>query len=88
METYKLDDTVIAQIAKLVQVAFLTGTDIVDNLRTLELCVANGNINLTPEYSENFKTNLDNMMEELEAKEPDIPNVSDLNKNISIFSKN
>jgi hypothetical protein len=88
METYKLDDTVIAQIAKLVQVAFLTGTDIVDNLRTLELCIIDGNINLTPDYSENFQTNLDNMMEELEEKEIEIPKVGDLNKSPGFFSKN
>ena len=34
---YKLDDSVIANIAKLIQIAILTGTDIVDNLRTLSL---------------------------------------------------
>ena len=33
----KLDDKVIGHIAKVLQVAIITGTDIVDNLRTLEL---------------------------------------------------
>jgi hypothetical protein len=34
---YKLSDEAISLIAKLVQVGILTGTDIVDNLRTLRL---------------------------------------------------
>ena len=33
MNQYNLSDEVITQIAKLVQLAILTGTDIVDNLR-------------------------------------------------------
>ena len=36
-ETYTLADSAIAQIAKLIQVAILTGTDIVDHLRTLRM---------------------------------------------------
>ena len=36
METTKLSDNAIAHIAKIVQVAILTGTDIVDNLRMAE----------------------------------------------------
>lgn len=69
METYKLNDTVIAQVAKLVQVAFLTGTDIVDNLRTLELCVSeDGSLSLSPEYLENFEVNLETMMKNLEEQ--------------------
>tara|TARA_Y100001963_G_C6605862_1_gene364722 strand:- start:326 stop:568 length:243 start_codon:yes stop_codon:yes gene_type:complete len=34
---YRLSDEVISQIAKLVQIAILTGTDVVDNLRTIRM---------------------------------------------------
>ena len=34
-----LDDSVIARIAQILQEAIVTGTDIVDILRTMELCV-------------------------------------------------
>ena len=37
MTTYKLSDSTIIQISRLVQMAILTGTDVVDNLRTLVL---------------------------------------------------
>ena len=37
MTTYKLSDATIIQISRLVQMAILTGTDVVDNLRTLVL---------------------------------------------------
>ena len=36
-KAYTLDDSVISIIAKTLQVALLTGTDIVDNLRTIEI---------------------------------------------------
>ena len=62
----KLNDETIGQIAKLIQVAILTGTDIVDNLRTLELAVENNQVFLTPEYRDGFEKNIECMMEELE----------------------
>ena len=34
--TYTLDDDAISQIAKALQIAILTGTDIVDNLRQIK----------------------------------------------------
>lgn len=39
MEEYRLDDEVISQVAKMLQVAILTGTDVVDNLRTVRVQV-------------------------------------------------
>jgi len=37
MNEYRLSDEVIAQIAKIIQVAILTGTDVVDNLRMMRV---------------------------------------------------
>ena len=47
----KLSDEVIGHIAKQLQIAILTGTDIVDNLRMIDLHEASGKLYLHPEYS-------------------------------------
>jgi|LakMenEpi03Aug12_release.lakeMendotaPanAssembly.Ray.scaffolds.fasta_scaffold1702974_2 hypothetical protein len=61
--TYKLTDNTISQIAKLLQVAILTGTDIVDNLRTIRLVTDdNGDLEPSPEFLEQFEENLDKMV--------------------------
>ena len=60
-----LNDTAIAQIAKLIQVAMLTGTDIVDQLRSLKLTVSDDSISVDPEYLDNFNSNLEKMLEEI-----------------------
>ena len=63
--TYKLSDNTIAQVAKLLQVALLTGTDIVDNLRTLRLTLNGGSLEPDAEYLTNFENNLNKMVENL-----------------------
>ena len=62
---FKLSDAAIAQVAKLLQVAILSGTDIVDNLRQLEL-TDNGDSTLvmTSDYVESFEQNINKMMSE------------------------
>ena len=72
--SFNLNDEVTSQIAKLLQLALLTGTDVVDNLRQLELTTdADGRtLVLTDTYKSNFDTNLKSMMskvEELQANE-------------------
>ncbi len=62
---YKFSDDVIAQIAKIVQLAMVTGTDIVDNLRTLELTAEDDKLFVCPEYKEVFEQNLEKMVKEL-----------------------
>jgi len=65
METYTLSDQTIGQIAKLVQVAILTGTDIIDNLRDMELTLGeDSTLVLSPDYSEKFSTNVEKMVSE------------------------
>jgi hypothetical protein len=64
--SYSLSDETIGQIAKLLQVAIITGTDIVDNLRTIRLRVGDGEqLEPTPDYIENFERNLNRMIETL-----------------------
>ena len=64
-KTYKLSDTSIAQIVKLIQMGILTGTDVVDQLRTFELCVSNDKLTPTPEFLENFEKNVNKMIQEI-----------------------
>jgi hypothetical protein len=67
--SYRLSDETIGQIAKLLQVAIITGTDIVDNLRTIRLRVGDGEqLEPTPDYIENFERNLNRMIETLAAQ--------------------
>ena len=71
MTTYTLSDDTIAQIARLLQIAILSGTDIVDNLRTLQL-TTNEDGTLSPEsnYLRNFDDNLNRMISAIAAMTP------------------
>ena len=61
--TYTLEDATIAQIAKCLQMAILTGTDISDNLRQLQLEVKDtGKIGATEEYLNIFNNNIQKML--------------------------
>jgi hypothetical protein len=59
-----LTDNVIAHVAQLIQVAILTGTDIVDNLRLAQFTVVNGKLDLSPDYQENFSNNISKLLQE------------------------
>jgi Arc/MetJ family transcription regulator len=63
---YRLDDEVVAEVARSLQRALLTGTDIVDHIRSIELNVARGTdkILLSPEYLERTQSNDNRMVEE------------------------
>ena len=65
-ETYQLCDSAIAQIAKILQGAILTGTDISDNLRQLELTESeeSGKLTVSEGYQEIFNNNVEKMVEE------------------------
>ena len=66
---YKLSDNVISNIAKLLQIAILTGTDIVDNLRTLRCQVSEGNIEIHPDFETSLEENIQKMMDEIPGQE-------------------
>lgn len=67
--SFKLSDTVISQIQTCLQMAILSGTDVVDNFRMLRL-VANGDVlELDPEYTKVFKENIEKMLGEVEQLE-------------------
>lgn len=66
-ENYKLDDSTISQIVRLLQLGILTGTDVTDQLRTLECKVEDGKILPDPQYMEVFEANLKSMEEAIPA---------------------
>lgn len=64
-----MSDDAIAAIARLLQVAILTGTDIVDNLRTLRLSVDGDQVTVSRGFLESFEKNVQKMLEEAQAQE-------------------
>ena len=64
-EELKMTDTAISHIAKLLQMAILTGTDIMDNLRSATFVVHKGKLELHPDYQETFDTNIQDMLDTL-----------------------
>ena len=68
MNSYNLSDEVISQIAKLIQLAILTGTDVIDNLRTLRVTESDtdeGALVLTDEYKEIANSHVEKLLKEL-----------------------
>jgi hypothetical protein len=68
-EETMLGDDVISEIAKVVQIAIITGTDVVDNLRLIRIQKnsAMNTMNLTSEYRESSEANIQKLMEEMES---------------------
>jgi len=64
MKSYKLNDTTIMQVVRLIQMGMLTGTDVVDQLRTLELSVGEDKktLVLSPDYAEQFDENINKLV--------------------------
>ena len=69
MNSFKFSDDVVSQIAQVLQVALLTGTDIVDNLRTLRVVEKEGSLYPDPEYMQTFQENIQKMLREAEEKQ-------------------
>ena len=63
----RLSDEVIAHVAKLVQLAILTGTDVVDHMRMMVLNEEEGSLFLEESYSQASEENIRRMIEEIEG---------------------
>lgn len=66
----KISDTCIAHLVKLIQMAFLSGTDIVDHLRMMELVYSAQTkmLEIESEYLEHFNSSIDKMLKEIEQQ--------------------
>ena len=60
----KLSDDTIAHMVKLLQMAIMTGTDITDNFRMIELVESEGVLNIDESYLETFNNNLERIIAE------------------------
>ena len=77
---YRMSDEVIGQIAKLVQLAIITGTDVVDNLRMVRVEPSETDdayLSLTSEYRELGDKHVNGLLSELDKmradqEEPDV----------------
>jgi len=74
--SYKLSDEIISQIAKLIQLAILTGTDVVDNLRMIDVTESDSDSDilvLTDEYraiaEDQIKSLLEVLQDQQDSKE-------------------
>ena len=62
--THKLSDEVISAIARSLQVAILTGTDVIDNLRAIRVEISDdGEMVLAGDYRKSEKENIDKMLQ-------------------------
>ena len=62
----KFSDELIADVARTLQIAILTGTDIVDHLRTFEVEDESGLIKLTKESKERIEKEIQEMAARIE----------------------
>ena len=69
MEGLRLSDNVISAIARLVQIAILTGTDVVDNLRTLKLELKDQTLEVHKDFEKNLEQNIENMLAAIPREE-------------------
>ncbi len=67
-ESLRLDDSVVGHIAKLLQVALITGTDIIDHMRMIRLASEDSNLVLQKEYQEIFDSSLEKMLENVQTE--------------------
>jgi|TARA_B100000902_G_scaffold251852_1_gene238283 hypothetical protein len=68
---FKLDDNVIAHIARILQVSMLTGTDIIDHMRMIRFTCKDEKLVLQDEYAKIFDGSLDNMLKNAQEKKDD-----------------
>lgn len=67
MSEFKLSDEVIGQVGKLVQLAIITGTDVIDHLRMIRVTSSEADSSvmvLTPEYRDISESQVTQLLEE------------------------
>ena len=66
---FRLTDTAIGHIAQLLQIAILTGTDIIDNLRSARFVSDGDQLDVSPEWRETFEAQIQTMMTEIQENQ-------------------
>lgn len=62
-----LSDTSIAQIVRVLQLAFLTGTDVTDNFRMMKFVADGDKLQIDPSYLADFETSLQRLEDEVQT---------------------
>ena len=65
----QLDDSVVGHLAKLLQVALITGTDIIDHMRMVRLSAEDTKLVLEEEYQKTFDSSLDVMLKNAQEQQ-------------------
>ena len=65
----QLDDSVVGHLAKLLQVALITGTDIIDHMRMVRLSAEDTKLVLEEDYQKTFDSSLDVMLKNAQEQE-------------------
>ncbi len=68
-EILQLDDSVVGHLAKILQVALITGTDIIDHMRMVRLSTKDSTLFLEEEYQQAFDTSLDTMLKNAQEQQ-------------------
>lgn len=77
MENLRLSDDSIGTIAKLLQIAILTGTDIVDNLRTVTFTVSDDKLVPTQQFLDSLNKSIEGMIQRQQEIDSDQGQVSE-----------
>lgn len=77
MENLRLSDDSIGTIAKLLQIAILTGTDIVDNLRTVTFTVSDDKLVPTQQFLDSLNKSIEGMIQRQQEMGSDQGQVSE-----------
>ena len=65
----QLDDSVVGHVAKILQVALITGTDIIDHMRMIRLSSKDSKLFLEEDYQQTFDVSLDNMLKNAQEQQ-------------------
>ena len=65
----KFDDSVVGHVAKILQMALITGTDIIDHMRMIRLSEKDSKLFLEEDYQQTFDVSLDNMLKNAQEQQ-------------------
>ena len=68
-EVLQLDDSVVGHVAKILQMALITGTDIIDHMRMIRLSSKDSKLFLEEDYQQTFDVSLDTMLKNAQEQQ-------------------
>ena len=68
-EVLQFDDSVVGHVAKILQMALITGTDIIDHMRMMRLSSKESKLFLEEEYQKTFDVSLDTMLKNAQEQQ-------------------